>query len=325
VALGSADGTKNGAQALGARSLAIGTNALSGAAVGNLLAAGDAANDTIAIGTDSTAQGNNSVAIGKGASTSFHTNSVAIGAGATASADNQIVLGTSAETVVTPGNATVGGTLAVTGATTLTGALTANGGISTTTLSTSGLATLNSLSVTGATTLTGALTANGGISTTTLATTGNATVGGTLAVTGTTTTNGITNTGAITTTTLTTTGNATIGGNASVGGTLNMNGNKITNVANGTNPGDAVNFGQLQETRKILAGGIASATAMANIPLVDQNKQFAVGVGLGGYDGQTSIAVGASYRINPTTVLRGSVGGGSANKTAVGVGLGISW
>ena len=291
VALGSADGTKNGPQALGARSLAIGTNALSGAAVGNLLAAGDAANDTIAIGTDSTAQGNNSVAIGKGASTSFHTNSVAIGAGATASADNQIVLGTSAETVVTPGNATVGGTLAVTGATTLTGAL----------------------------------TANGGISTTTLATTGNATVGGTLAVTGTTTTNGITNTGAITTTTLTTTGNATIGGNASVGGTLNMNGNKITSVANGTNPGDAVNFGQLQETRKILAGGIASATAMANIPLVDQNKQFAVGVGLGGYDGQTSIAVGASYRINPTTVLRGSLGGGNASKTAVGVGLGISW
>jgi hypothetical protein len=44
------------------------------------------------------------------------------------------------------GATTVGSTLGVTGATTLTGALTANGGVGTTTLTTSGLATLNSLS-----------------------------------------------------------------------------------------------------------------------------------------------------------------------------------
>ncbi len=104
-----------------------------------------------------------------------------------------------------------------------------------------------------------------------------------------------------------------------------MTNGQIKNVANGTAAGDAVNFGQLQETRKLLSGGIASTAAMANIPLVDPTKKFAVGVGLGGYDGQSALAVGGSYRVNPTTVIRGSVAGGSASKTAVGVGVGISW
>jgi hypothetical protein len=51
----------------------------------------------------------------------------------------------------------------------------------------------------------------------------------------------------------------------------------------------------------------------------------AVGVGLGGYDGQSALALGGSYRVNPTTIVRGSVASGSASKTAVGVGVGFSW
>ncbi|MEQ9403316.1 MAG: tail fiber domain-containing protein, partial [Cyclobacteriaceae bacterium] len=80
-------------------------------------------------------------------------------------------------------NATVGGTLGVTGATTTngignTGNITNSGDVNTATLQTSGAATLNSAGITN-----------------------NATVGGTLGVTGATTTNGIDNTGAISTTT----------------------------------------------------------------------------------------------------------------------------
>jgi hypothetical protein len=212
-----------------------------------------------------------------------------------------------------------GGSLAVTGTTTLTGALTANGGVATTTLSTSGAATLNSAAITN-----------------------NATVGGSLAVTGATTTRGITNTGNIGTTTLSTSGvatlnsavitnNASVGGNlsvagdASVGGTLDMTNGQIKNVANGTASGDAVNFGQLQDTRKKLEGGIASTAAMANIPLVDPGKTFALGVGMGSHGGQGAFAVGGSYRFNATTVIRGSIAGGSTGKATAGVGVGISW
>ncbi|NBU25686.1 MAG: hypothetical protein EBS39_08720, partial [Gammaproteobacteria bacterium] len=180
--------------------------------------------------------------------------------------------------------ATVGGTLGV------TGALTANGGVSTTTLATSGAATLNSAAVTnnltvgGATTLTGLLTANGGIRTSTITTTGP----------------------------------------VSVGGELNMNSNRITGVADGRLAGDAVNLGQLESTRKDLAGGIASSVAMSNIPNVESGKTFAFGLGVGYFDGESAVAVGASYRVNDSTVLRGSFGG-TSDKTAGGVGISVSW
>ena len=183
-------------------------------------------------------------------------------------------------------NASVGGTLAVTGATTLTGALAANGGITTTTLVASGNTSVGgALAVTGATTLTGALAANGGITTTTLNTSGD----------------------------------------ASIGGNLDMTNGQIRNLANGTAPGDAVNFDQLETTRKDLSAGIASAAAMANIPLVEAGKSFAVGLGVGGHDGQSAYALGGSYRMNSTTVIRGSVAGGNRGKSTVGAGLSFSF
>ena len=176
------------------------------------------------------------------------------------------------------------------------------------------------MAVTGATTLTGALAANGGVSTTTLAASGNTTVGGTLAVTGATTLTGaLAANGGITTTTLSTSGNA------SVGGDLDMTNGQIRNVANGTAPGDAVNFGQLENTRKSLAGGIAAVSAMANIPMVDNGKTFAIGVGVGSHDGQSAIAMGASYRVNANTLVRGSIAGGSKVKSTMGAGLSFSY
>ena len=96
-------------------------------------------------------------------------------------------------------------------------------------------------------------------------------------------------------------------------------------VATGTAANDAVNFGQMQEVRKMLSAGIASTAAMSNIPLVDPSKSFAVGVGFGGYDSQSAVAVGASYRISPAAVLRGSIAGGSNSKTTVGAGFAFSW
>jgi hypothetical protein len=155
---------------------------------------------------------------------------------------------------------------------------------------------------TGTTTLTGALTANGGVATTTLSTSGVATLNSAV----------ITN-------------NASVGGNLSVDGNLDMTNGQIKNVANGTASGDAVNFGQLQDARKKLEAGIASTAAMANIPLVDPGKTFALGVGMGSHGGQGAFAVGGSYRFNATTVIRGSIAGGSTGKATAGVGVGISW
>jgi hypothetical protein len=247
------------------------------------------------------------------------------------------------------------GTLAVTGATTLTGALSADGGITTSQFSSNssdistdsysiisnsgGMAVIGAvgtsaggphinalgMSSTGPAELWGDLVVsqspdtgftNGG----NLQVQKNASVGGTLAVTGATTLTGaLAANGGVTTTTLSTSGNA------SVGGDLDMTNGQIRNVANGTAPGDAVNFGQLENTRKSLAGGIAAVSAMANIPMVDNGKTFAIGVGVGSHDGQSAIAMGASYRVNANTLVRGSIAGGSKVKSTMGAGLSFSY
>ena len=130
------------------------------------------------------------------------------------------------------------GGLAVAGDTTLTGLLTANGGINTTTLTTTGDTSVGgNLAVTGTTTLTGLLTANGGISTTTLATSGDATVGGDFAVTGdtaltgdltvggdTTLTGLLTANGGISTTDITASGDVSVGGDFAVTGATTLTG-----------------------------------------------------------------------------------------------------
>jgi hypothetical protein len=96
------------------------TNAV---AIGNGAGASAQGAYSIAIGLNSVGTGDNSIAIGKGASTSTYNNSVAIGTGATSGAANQITLGTATESV------RVLGTTTLTGATTATGLITANGGL----------------------------------------------------------------------------------------------------------------------------------------------------------------------------------------------------
>jgi autotransporter adhesin len=110
----------------------------------------------------------------------------------------------------------------------------------------------------------------------------------------------------------------------------------VTGIANGTTTNDAVNYGQLTSfraqildqisvTEKKLAGGIASTIAIANVPNLDAGKQFTLGVGVGRYMGESAFAVGANYRLNDSTTLRGTVGRASGSGTAVGVGAGFSW
>jgi autotransporter adhesin len=91
----------------------------------------------------------------------------------------------------------------------------------------------------------------------------------------------------------------------------------------GTGDFDAVNYRQI----KRLAAGVAGVSAMANIPQVAQDKTFAAGVGLGNFQGQIALAVGASYRMAPNAVVRASLStvNGERRNTAYGVGVGFSW
>lgn len=103
--------------------------------------------------------------------------------------------------------------------------------------------------------------------------------------------------------------------NAQTGAPIQVHG-----VADGTSNFDAVNVRQL-------GAGVASVSAMTNIPQLDTGKNFAMGVGYGYHLGQSALAVGGTLRINPYTVVKSSlaVGTGPAAKPSFGVGASISW
>lgn len=88
------------------------------------------------------------------------------------------------------------------------------------------------------------------------------------------------------------------------------------------------NFSDLKNTvdanRKRAAAGIAGVAAMANIPEVNSHQTFSVGVGVGGFDGQQAVAVGASARVNNNVTVKASV---AANNEEVvwGAGAAIGW
>jgi hypothetical protein len=99
---------------------------------------------------------------------------------------------------------------------------------------------------------------------------------------------------------------------------------QVHGVADGTTSFDAVNYQQLKALEKKLSQGVASTTAIANIPQVDQDKTFAVGMGVANYNGQTAIAVGMTYRPMPNAVLKVSASAGSGS-TVFGGGAAMSF
>ncbi len=183
-------------------------------------------------------------------------------------------------------NATVGGTLGVTGNTSLS------------TLNTSGLATLNSATVTGNLVASTNAYLGGGVGTATMV---------------------------VTPTTVQVANGATVdmGGNrvqgvaAGVVGTDAVNMNQLNAVNNNLQS-------QITDNRKEARRGIASVAAVAGIPSLESGKQFNIGVGLGNFKGQTAVAVGANARFAPDVTGKLSIGVSGGDAT-VSAGIGYSF
>ena len=106
---------------------------------------------------------------------------------------------------------------------------------------------------------------------------------------------------------------------------------RITNVAPGINPTDAVNFAQLAGVQQNVANvarlaysGIAGATALSMIPQVDATKPFAIGMGVADYKGYNSVAFGASARISQNIQVKVGASFTDSNQS-VGAGISYSW
>ena len=126
---------------------------------------------------------------------------------------------------------------------------------------------------------------------------------------------------------------------------INANGQKITNVAAGTEDGDAANYGQLRKVERRVDGVEnrvtnvesrvdkmdsridkvgANAAAMANLhPLeFDEDSKWNVAAAVGNYKGETAAAVGAFYRPNEDVMFNLSTTFGN-DENMVGGGLSL--
>ncbi|ONW88112.1 adhesin, partial [Burkholderia cenocepacia] len=124
---------------------------------------------------------------------------------------------------------------------------------------------------------------------------------------------------------------------------------QVVNVAAGTQGTDAVNVNQLnavsnqftqslntvnnqltqmqqqiQQTDSMAREGIAATAAMASIPHMDRDSNFAMGVGTATFQGQKAMAVGVQARV--TENLKATLNGGFAgSQRVVGAGMLYQW
>jgi len=81
--------------------------------------------------------------------------------------------------------------------------------------------------------------------------------------------------------------------------------------------------GRIDRVEKRANAGTSAALSSANIPQVTEYQRFAIGAGVGGYEGESALAVGFSSRVSSSVVVKGSVTTDSQH--GFGYGAGVSW
>jgi autotransporter adhesin len=109
-------------------------------------------------------------------------------------------------------------------------------------------------------------------------------------------------------------------------------GTRISNVAPGVLPNDAVNVsqllgvqGQVRDVARIAYSGVAMATAMSSMPQAMTPGKSLVSVGIGSYSGYGAIAFGYSLRSDSSKWIYKVSGAVSGNKFNLGMGAGYEW
>jgi autotransporter adhesin len=107
---------------------------------------------------------------------------------------------------------------------------------------------------------------------------------------------------------------------------------RITNVAAGVNPTDAVNVSQLRSVQQSVYdvartaySGIAMAGALAGLPQTDPGQTFGIGAGIGTYGGYTALAIGGSMRFTPNTIVKMGFSTTNGSRMMFNAGFGYSW
>ena len=114
---------------------------------------------------------------------------------------------------------------------------------------------------------------------------------------------------------------------------------QLHGIAPGTAGTDAVNVDQLNAAingafsgayTSALKQGLSAVAAISNVPRLDRDKMFSVGIGFGGVGGESAYAAGAALRLTDNVIVNGTVGrafGSNSlmNTTTWGAGAAIGW
>lgn len=101
---------------------------------------------------------------------------------------------------------------------------------------------------------------------------------------------------------------------------------RISGVADGIDPLDAVNRRQLDGLETSLSAGIASIAALSSIPAPICGKNYSIGVGYGNYNGESAYAVGGKANIpNSGVSIAAGVGFSTSSSPAAAAGVSFSF
>jgi hypothetical protein len=100
---------------------------------------------------------------------------------------------------------------------------------------------------------------------------------------------------------------------------------RVTGVADGSQPYDAVNYRQIKSLETRVSEGVAMSSALSSIPQVDTNKRYLLGAGVGYFNNETAVAVGGSVRVAKNGIIKAGVAYNAGSKTSTHAGFGFSW
>jgi len=92
-----------------------------------------------------------------------------------------------------------------------------------------------------------------------------------------------------------------------------------------TNRGFAEMGKRIDKVQDRANAGVSAAFASAGIPQVTDGQRFAMGAGIGGYEGENALAVGFSTRITHAVVLKASVASDSQSGFGYNAGVSVGW
>lgn len=109
---------------------------------------------------------------------------------------------------------------------------------------------------------------------------------------------------------------------------LDNGGNRISNVADGVQPTDAVNVSQLNRVKKKMEkhsdAGTAAAIAVGNLPHAMHSGKSMIAIAGGSYGGESAVAIGVSHTNEKGNVIL-KLSGTSDSNGKYGVGAGVGY